>query len=198
MIAALTLNDANAQSDKERCVVLGKVVDQKTNAPLPFASVVLQGEALGTSTDVEGEFRLEGVPPGVHNVLISFLGYNNFVAFEIETTPSRPAVVHAAMSQAAVSMEAAEVAVESRATLAEAPLSVRSIGTNEIKRNPGGGATSVGHFVPFPEWLPSQVFETTLSSAEVRPMKTGSTSTALKSPTSITLPHRVPVEGQWA
>ena len=130
MLAALTLNDANAQSGKEGCVVLGKVVDQKTNAPLPFASVVLQGEASGTSTDMEGEFRLEGVPPGVHNVLISFLGYNNFVAFEIETTPSRPAVVNAAMSQAAVAMEAAEVAVESRATLAEAPLSVRSIGTN--------------------------------------------------------------------
>ena len=139
MLAALTLNDANAQSDKAGCVVLGKVVDQKTNAPLPFASVDLQGEASGTSTDMEGEFRLEGIPPGVHNVLISFLGYNNFVAFEIETTPSRPAVVNAAMSQAAVAMEAAEVAVESRATLAEAPLSVRSIGTNEIKRNPGGG-----------------------------------------------------------
>ena len=63
MLWVLPLHDVDAQSDKEGCVVLGKVVDQKTNAPLPFASVVLQGEASGTSTDMEGEFRLEGVPP---------------------------------------------------------------------------------------------------------------------------------------
>ena len=40
---------------------------------------------------------------------------------------------------ATAAIEAAEVVVERRATQGEAPLSVRSLGTNEIKRNPGGG-----------------------------------------------------------
>ena len=128
-----------AQTPEGRCVVLGKVVDATTNAPLPFASVVLQGQTSGTATDFEGAYRLDGVPSGVHNVVVSFLGYTTETVYEIETTPSRPAVVNVALTEAAIAVDAAEVVAESRATVEEAPLSVRSIGTNEIKRNPGGG-----------------------------------------------------------
>lgn len=128
-----------AQTEPGRCVILGKVVDATTNAPLPFASVVLQGQTSGTATDFEGAYRLEGVPAGVHNVVVSFLGYTPKTVFEIETTPARPAVVNVALNEAAIAVDAAEVVAESRATVEEAPLSVRSIGTNEIKRNPGGG-----------------------------------------------------------
>ena len=121
------------------CVILGKVVDATTNAPLPFATVVLQGASTGAATDFDGEYRLEGVPSGVHNVVVSFLGYTTETVYEVETTPARPAVVNVALQASAVAVEAAEVVTESRATQDEAPLSVRSIGTNEIKRNPGGG-----------------------------------------------------------
>ena len=121
------------------CVILGKVVDATTNDPLPFAAVVLQGETSGTATDLDGNYRLEGVPSGVHNIVVSFLGYASVTMFEIETTPARPAVVNVSLSESAVAVDAAEVVAESRATQEEAPLSVRSIGTNEIKRNPGGG-----------------------------------------------------------
>ena len=126
-------------ADGGRCVILGKVVDAITNDPLPFAAVVLQGETSGTATDLDGNYRLEGVPAGVHNVVVSFLGYTPVTVFEIETTPARPAVVNVSLSESAVAVDAAEVVAESRATQEEAPLSVRSIGTNEIKRNPGGG-----------------------------------------------------------
>ena len=125
--------------DSGGCVILGKVVDATTNDPLPFAAVVLQGETSGTATDLDGNYRLEGVPSGVHNIVVSFLGYASVTMFEIETTPSRPALVNVSLSESAVAVDAAEVVAESRATQEEAPLSVRSIGTNEIKRNPGGG-----------------------------------------------------------
>ena len=121
------------------CIILGKVFDATTNAPLPFATVVLQGASTGAATDFDGEYRLEGVPSGVHNVVVSFLGYTTETVYEVETTPARPAVVNVALQASAVAVEAAEVVTESRATQDEAPLSVRSIGTNEIKRNPGGG-----------------------------------------------------------
>ena len=98
---------------------------------------MLQGQTSGTATDFEGTYRLEGVPAGVHNVVVSFLGYTSETVYEIETTPARPAVVNVALSEAAIAVDAAEVVAESRATVEEAPLSVRSIGTNEIKRNPG-------------------------------------------------------------
>ena len=81
---------AIGQSSEGRCVILGKVVDATTNAPLPFASVVLQGQTSGTATDFEGAYRLEGVPAGVHNVVVSFLGYTSETVYEIETTQRVP------------------------------------------------------------------------------------------------------------
>ena len=138
LFASLLGLSAMGQGDGS-CVILGKVVDATTNAPLPFATVVLQGASTGAATDFDGKYRLEGVPSGVHNVVMSFLGYTTETVYEVETTPARPAVVNVALQASAVAVEAAEVVTESRATQDESPLSVRSIGTNEIKRNPGGG-----------------------------------------------------------
>ena len=70
-----------ARPPGHRCVILGKVVDATTNEALPFASVVLQGNATGTTTDFDGNYTLTGTP-GVHNVVVSFLGYATYTALK--------------------------------------------------------------------------------------------------------------------
>ena len=120
-------------------IIRGTVFDAITNDPIPFASVVLEGASSGALTDFDGVCELEGVPAGLRNVTVSFVGYESKTVFEIEVTPARPAVLRVALKEQAVAIEAAEVVADRRATQAEAPLSVRSLGTNEIKRNPGGG-----------------------------------------------------------
>ena len=72
LLFGVTPTGVNAQTEGQgagRCVILGKVVDATTNDPLPFASVVLQGASSGTATDLDGNYRLEGVTAGVHNVV---------------------------------------------------------------------------------------------------------------------------------
>lgn len=130
------LNDVAAQSEG---IIRGRINDQQTNEPIPFANVVLQGSAVGTTTDFDGNFELTNVPPGLRNIQVSFVGYEPKTVFEIEVTPARPAVVNVVMKPSAVEIEEAEVVGSRRPNVAEAPLSVRSLGTNEIKRNPGGG-----------------------------------------------------------
>lgn len=135
VLFALCAGGATAQTGSIR----GRVTDEATNEPIPFATVVLQDSRLGTVTDLEGGFVLEGVPAGLRNVSVSFVGYVTRTVFEIEVTPARPAVINVALKAVTVEIGAAEVTETRRSTQAEAPLSVRSIGTNEIKRNPGGG-----------------------------------------------------------
>ena len=162
MFSLLDSGMAYAQSNSLSCVILGKVVDEGTNLPIPFAVIRLQGTEKGTSTDLEGQFRLEGVAPGVHNIEVSFLGYGMKTIYEIETTPSRPAMVNVSLAETAVSTDEAVVVAESRATVEEAPLSVRSIGTNEIKRNPGGGRDISRALRSLQGLPPFLVFEMTL------------------------------------
>ena len=135
-LAMLFVSNAWAQSDG---IIRGRVNDVQTNEAIPFANVVLQGSSIGTTTDFEGNFELVGVAPGLRNIQISFVGYEPKTVFEIEVTPARPAVVNVSLKPSAIEIEEAEVVGTRRPNVAEAPLSVRSLGTNEIKRNPGGG-----------------------------------------------------------
>jgi TonB-dependent receptor len=54
----------------------GKVVDAKNGAALPGANVYLKGTALGSATDLDGNYRILNVPPGPYDLVVSFIGYN--------------------------------------------------------------------------------------------------------------------------
>lgn len=120
-------------------IIRGRVNDEQTNEAIPFANVILQGSTVGTTTDFDGNYELVDVPAGIQNIQVSFVGYEPKTVFEIEVTPARPAVLNVVLKPASIAIEEAEVVGSRRPNVAEAPLSVRSLGTNEIKRNPGGG-----------------------------------------------------------
>ena len=119
--------------------VRGVVTDEVTGVPLPFVSVVVQGTATGVSTDLEGAFELQGLTPGLVNLAFSSIGYKPTTRLEIEITPARPAFINVDMAPLSVAIEAAEVEAVTAKGEEEAPVSLRRIGTNEIKRNPGSG-----------------------------------------------------------
>jgi len=59
--------------------IQGKVVDAKTNEPLPFANVFINNSTIGTTTEVDGTFMLKNVrQPAVYEVIFSFVGYESY------------------------------------------------------------------------------------------------------------------------
>ena len=68
-VLALCAGAAAAQTGTIR----GRVTDEATNEPIPFATVVLQDSRLGTVTDLEGAFVLEGVPDEVARMVTDAL-----------------------------------------------------------------------------------------------------------------------------
>ncbi|TCD10693.1 TonB-dependent receptor [Pedobacter frigidisoli] len=54
--------------------VSGKVLDE-TGQPLPGASLLVKGTTRSTSTDVNGNFKLAGLPNGSVTISASFIGY---------------------------------------------------------------------------------------------------------------------------
>ena len=54
----------------------GTVVDSKSKNPIPGVNIVVQGTSTGTSTDFEGNFKLNKLKKG-DKILISFVGYQN-------------------------------------------------------------------------------------------------------------------------
>ncbi len=55
--------------------IAGTVIDAETGEPLPFANVFVEGTSFGAATDLEGNFVILNVPPGVYSVTASVVGY---------------------------------------------------------------------------------------------------------------------------
>ena len=55
--------------------LVGKVTDTNTGEPLIGANILLQGTDLGAATDVNGQFIIINIPPGIYNVKVSYISY---------------------------------------------------------------------------------------------------------------------------
>ncbi|MCE7069818.1 carboxypeptidase-like regulatory domain-containing protein [Dyadobacter sp. CY327] len=53
----------------------GKVTDEKTGKPLPFANVFINNSTIGTNADENGNYRLTNLSIGNLEMAVSFLGY---------------------------------------------------------------------------------------------------------------------------
>ncbi len=55
--------------------ITGLVKEAETGETLPHANIRIVGTTMGTATNVDGHFTLLGVPAGLHQMEITFIGY---------------------------------------------------------------------------------------------------------------------------
>lgn len=55
--------------------IAGKVIDKATGEPIPFANILIVGENIGATTDIDGNFIILNVKPGVYRLKASMIGY---------------------------------------------------------------------------------------------------------------------------
>ena len=59
--------------------LMGKTIDKDTKEPLPFVTVLvaLNGNTVnGGTTDIDGNYSIKPLDPGVYDVTFQFVGYN--------------------------------------------------------------------------------------------------------------------------
>lgn len=118
--------------------IKGRVYDAVSNEPIPFANVAIQNTTTGTASDIDGNYRIENLEPGLYNVVATFVGYESKTVFEVQVLNSKPAVVNFDMNATASNLKEVEITARAFEKNTESPVSVQSIGVNEIERSPGG------------------------------------------------------------
>jgi iron complex outermembrane recepter protein len=128
--------------------ITGKVTDSSTGNELVGASIYLEGNSRGTSTNLDGTFELSNAPSG--NLVVSFIGYES-LTLPATTDMGIIALVSTALGLEEVSV-IANVAVDRKTPVAVSTINAREVaeyvGTQEfpelLKVTPGVYATKTG------------------------------------------------------
>ena len=72
------------QAFAQKGSIKGRIYDAKTNQPLEFASILVQGTSIGSTSDLDGNYIFTGIEPGFKRLVISLVGYQTTVSAEIQ------------------------------------------------------------------------------------------------------------------
>jgi TonB-dependent receptor len=95
----------------------GSVTDTVNNELLIGASVFLQGTSLGAATDIEGKFRISGIPERVFSVKVSYVGYEPKI-IEIDFSVKKDVYIDIRLKPTVIKGEEVIVTAQMRGQLA--------------------------------------------------------------------------------
>lgn len=134
----IVLLSVSASAIGQSGIIRGKVFEAINNQPIEFATIIVQGTGNGSGTDSAGNFELKGLSPGLYNIQVSSVGYKPKTVFEIAVTNAKPAEVNVPMESIVNELDEVTIKADAFNKSEESPVSLRTIGVNEIQRNPGG------------------------------------------------------------
>ena len=128
----------NAVFSQSTGKVKGKIIDSKTRESLPFVNVIVDGTAIGSTSNEVGVFEINNVPLGYIKIKASFIGFMSVVSSDYLVTKEKVPFINLEMIQNTESLD--EILVEAALfkRSVESPLSKQSLGLAEIEKNPGG------------------------------------------------------------
>ncbi len=119
-------------------IIKGLITNGINNEPISFASVLVLDTDSGTTTDLDGNYEITGLAPGLYSIRASYVGFDDFTEYEIQVFNNKPAVIDIQMNEAVQELEEVVVKASPFKKTEESPVSLRTIGVAEIQRNPGG------------------------------------------------------------
>ncbi len=137
LIISLFTNASYAQSLTQN--VRGQVIDKVSRTSLPGATVIILGSnpLVGTTTDVDGNFKLSGVPVGNISLQISFIGYKELILPNIIVNSGKEVVLNISLEEDITQMDEIIVTpdVEKNRPLNEmAVVSARTFSVEETRK----------------------------------------------------------------
>lgn len=137
-----TLSVAFGQADFYTQTIRGRVFDKISQSPLPGATVIIPGTdpLIGTSTDADGNFRLEKIPVGRVDLQVSFMGYKTANLNNLMHTSGKELVLKIDLEESYIT--ASEVVIKAEAEKEKpinkmATVSARSFSVEETSRYAG-------------------------------------------------------------
>jgi hypothetical protein len=88
--------------------IRGNVLDRESQFPLIGVNISLTSvpdAQMGASTDLDGSFRIDGVPMGRHDLVVSYLGYGDVILSDIIVSSAKEIILNIEMEESFTKLE---------------------------------------------------------------------------------------------
>lgn len=125
-------------NEESKGKITGKVVDETSREPIPGVNVTIIGTNIGAATDLNGDFEINGISPGMYQVKFSSVGYSTVVKSDVVVSSAKPTDLMVYLVESTIEFESINVKAN---YFMQDPSEIGSIANfsyEEIRRAPGG------------------------------------------------------------
>ena len=131
-----------SQSKEYTQTIRGKVIDKFTQTTLPGATIIVinTDPVVGTTTNIDGEFKIKNIPLGRQNIKISFIGYHSRVISNLNLISGKEIVLNIELEEQIHKIDEVEIKArqpKDKALNKMATVSARSFTVEETERFAG-------------------------------------------------------------
>lgn len=124
--------------------IKGTITDAARKEPLPFVNVLLQGTTLGAASDMEGNYVILNIPPGVYTVVVTFVGYQKVEIREVRVSVDFTTPLDIKMTEGSIELPAVIVQGERNPLIRKDLTSpIAAISSEQLRELPVDNVTDV-------------------------------------------------------
>lgn len=116
--------------------VKGRVYNAKTNEPLEFATVQIQGSTIGTTTDLEGNYEIKTNPAFV-KLMVTYVGYEPALSSEVHIQGNQTTFLDIPVMESATLIDEVIIRPSMNLKKIESPVSYLTVGVRDIEKTAG-------------------------------------------------------------
>ena len=118
--------------------VYGSISNTLNNEPIPFANIIIEGTAIGTTSDIDGNYEILNVNAGAYNFKCSYIGFNTDIQSEIKVSSNKSLRLDFFLSENSELLGEVKVKGNTFNKTQASPVSLRTINASEISKSAGG------------------------------------------------------------
>jgi len=122
--------------------IRGKIIDQESNFPLIGVNITVSSVVdmpMGASSDIDGSFRINNVPIGRQDLIVSYLGYQDVVMSDIIVSSAKEIILDIKMEETFTKLEEVTIVAKRNGEVLNemATVSARAFSVQETNRYAG-------------------------------------------------------------
>lgn len=90
---------------QESATIYGKITDLQSNEILIGANIILKGTTKGTSTTIDGSYRITEIKPATYDIEVTYIGYKKMVITGIKVSKAEEKLLNIKMEPTALTLD---------------------------------------------------------------------------------------------